>query len=120
MTNITDFLFSKSKFLKKELILGPEEKINYDQAYQLISALAEWIQQQGLKRQDKILLSADNSIFFIICYFGIIKSGCTCVPVDTRASEVTLDYILARFGVSLPAKQPFTLESLKVVNPASE
>jgi Flp pilus assembly protein CpaB len=34
--------------------------------------------------------------------------------------QVTLDYILARFGVSLPAKQPFTLESLKVVNPASE
>lgn len=34
--------------------------------------------------------------------------------------QVTLDYILARFGVSLPIKQPFTLESLKQASPAAE
>ena len=34
--------------------------------------------------------------------------------------QVTLDYILARFGVSLPAKQPFTLESLKAAGPVPE
>jgi Flp pilus assembly protein CpaB len=34
--------------------------------------------------------------------------------------QVTLDYILARFGVSLPTKQPFALESLKSASPASE
>ena len=34
--------------------------------------------------------------------------------------QVTLDYILARFGVSLPTKQPFTLESLKAASPASD
>ena len=34
--------------------------------------------------------------------------------------QVTLDYILARFGVSLPVKQPFTLESLEAVDPAAE
>ena len=34
--------------------------------------------------------------------------------------QVTLDYILARFGISLPTKQPFTLESLKKASPVSE
>jgi pilus assembly protein CpaB len=34
--------------------------------------------------------------------------------------QVTLDYILARFGVSLPVKQPFTLESLKKASPVSD
>ena len=34
--------------------------------------------------------------------------------------QVTLDYILARFGVSLPVKQPFTLESLKQASPVPE
>lgn len=33
--------------------------------------------------------------------------------------QVTLDYILARFGVTLPAKQPYTLEAL-TLSPASE
>ena len=34
--------------------------------------------------------------------------------------QVTLDYILARFGISLPTRQPFTLESLKKASPVSE
>jgi Flp pilus assembly protein CpaB len=32
--------------------------------------------------------------------------------------QVTLDYILARFGISLPTKQPFSLESLKPASPS--
>ncbi|MGQ9597811.1 MAG: Flp pilus assembly protein CpaB [Anaerolineae bacterium] len=31
--------------------------------------------------------------------------------------QVTLDYILARFGVSLPAKQPYTIEGIRSVLP---
>ncbi|MFN2241157.1 MAG: Flp pilus assembly protein CpaB [Anaerolineae bacterium] len=34
--------------------------------------------------------------------------------------QVTLDYILARFGVTLPTKQPYTLESLTASPAASE
>jgi Flp pilus assembly protein CpaB len=34
--------------------------------------------------------------------------------------QVTLDYILARFGVSLPAKQPFSLEYIEGMRPQSE
>jgi Flp pilus assembly protein CpaB len=34
--------------------------------------------------------------------------------------QVTLDYILARFGISLPNKQPFTLETLKAASSPSE
>lgn len=32
-------------------------------------------------------------------------------------SQVTLDYILARFAVTLPAKQPYTIEELKQIRP---
>ena len=34
--------------------------------------------------------------------------------------QVTLDYILARFGISLPTKQPYTLETLKAASSSSE
>jgi pilus assembly protein CpaB len=34
--------------------------------------------------------------------------------------QVTLDYILARFGVALPAKQPYSLESISAVRPQTE
>ena len=33
--------------------------------------------------------------------------------------QVTLDYILARFGVALPAKQPYSLEFIETVRPES-
>ncbi|MEJ2736965.1 MAG: Flp pilus assembly protein CpaB [Anaerolineae bacterium] len=34
--------------------------------------------------------------------------------------QVTLDYILARFGVALPAKQPYSLEFIETVRPQTE
>jgi hypothetical protein len=34
--------------------------------------------------------------------------------------QVTLDYILARFGVTLPTKQPYTLDSLTASPAVSE
>ena len=40
---------------------------------------------------------------------------------QTFATEqVTLDYILARFGVSLPGKQPYTIEGLYIIRPQPE
>ena len=39
-------------------------------------------------------------------------------PFTTQ--QVTLDYILARFGISVPTKQPYTLETLKVSSPQPE
>jgi Flp pilus assembly protein CpaB len=39
---------------------------------------------------------------------------------QTFATEqVTLDYILARFGVSLPGKQPYTIEDMNAIRPAT-
>ena len=38
---------------------------------------------------------------------------------EFRTQQVTLDYILARFGISVPNKQPYTLETLKVSSPQS-
>jgi Flp pilus assembly protein CpaB len=34
--------------------------------------------------------------------------------------QVTLDYIMARFGVSLPAKQPYRIQNINAVNSGSE
>jgi Flp pilus assembly protein CpaB len=31
--------------------------------------------------------------------------------------QVTLDYILARFAVTLPAKQPYTIEDVETIHP---
>ncbi|MGD8517756.1 MAG: RcpC/CpaB family pilus assembly protein, partial [Anaerolineae bacterium] len=31
--------------------------------------------------------------------------------------QVTLDYVLARFGVSLPGKQPYTIENMRTLQP---
>jgi Flp pilus assembly protein CpaB len=36
---------------------------------------------------------------------------------DFATQAVTLDYLLARFGIDLPARQPYTIESLEVKEP---
>jgi Flp pilus assembly protein CpaB len=34
--------------------------------------------------------------------------------------QVTLDYVMARFGVSLPGQQPYTIEDVEDVQPRPE
>jgi len=92
--NITDYLFSYSKGLNKNLILGPKEQMPYKAIYANICNIAGWLRKQNIKKGEKILLHSDNSIFFILCYFGIIKSGLTCVPIDVKTNEKNLDLIL--------------------------
>jgi len=81
--NAVDFIFEKSKSLDKDLLLGRYERISYRDIYKKIENLSDYLSLQGYKNE-KIGLIAENSIFFIASYFGIMKSGNMVVPLPTK------------------------------------
>ena len=91
--NIFDYFFSYSKDLKKDFILGPAEQISYSQVFEKGLKLANYLNKEIGENQNIILIS-QNSVFFLIAYLGIMKSGNVCVPLNPAIEQENLDFIL--------------------------
>ncbi len=109
--NLTDYLFGIHKHNEKKLILGTQESISYRDAYKIIEDISEALAKK-YEKGEKILLLSDNSVFFVCAYFGIIKAGCICVPVDTKITEKHMKYILDTCGIKSIYVQEKYLEKI--------
>lgn len=94
MLNITEYLFGNHRFSDRLLVLGPDETLSYADAYRGIAAVGGWLASRHVSRNDNILLWADNSAFFIQAYFGILRAGCRCVPIDPKADSRFLKQVI--------------------------
>ncbi|MFZ5443826.1 MAG: AMP-binding protein [Myxococcota bacterium] len=50
----------------------------------------------GVQHQDRVMLLGENRPEWGICFFGILRAGCTAVPVDKEISEVEIVNIARR------------------------
>ncbi|HEY5593335.1 MAG TPA: AMP-binding protein [Paludibacter sp.] len=90
--NIFDFLFENSSSLEKDLILGPSESKSFKSISEESSKLANYLRNK-LGQENKILLVAQNSTFFIVSYLGILKSGNICVPLNPDIEKESFEFI---------------------------
>ena len=68
---------------------GTYEKINQD-----ANKLAHFLLEQGIKKGDRVAIFFENSIEYIVCYFGILKTGAVAVPLNTELNPVNIQFIL--------------------------
>jgi len=118
--NVVDYLFKESKTSSKELVLGNSEKISYKEIYEQISKLSNYL-EESLGKNKKIIIMSDNSVFFIIAYFGIMKSGNICVPLDPSLSQSALTHIIKECNsflcfVQNKSEKKFTDLKIKTIN----
>jgi long-chain acyl-CoA synthetase len=92
--NSFDYLFSRSKELSKDFVLGPKEHATFRDLYTNSLKLSEFLKTEIGENQNVLIISA-NSVFFITAYLAIIKSGNVCVPVPVSIEQKTLRYILS-------------------------
>lgn len=75
-------------------LITPAEQVTYAQLWErCLLAAANVKQKYGLKRGDRIILSASANIDFIYAYFGIHIAGGVCVPIDPDTNETRFDLI---------------------------
>ncbi|NRT71215.1 AMP-binding protein [Clostridium beijerinckii] len=89
----TDYVFEFSSGLNKTAIID-KKNISYSELYCKVMMISYNIKKINIVKEDKILLISENSPFFIESYFGIIKSGCTCVPLNPTLSKNDIEYII--------------------------
>jgi len=90
--NLTDYLFDQSSHLTKDFVAGTKEKTAFWALYRDALKLAHFLRKRHGQNK-KILLAADNGVFFLTAYLAIIKSGNCCIPLDTSIEQQKFEFI---------------------------
>ena len=90
--NVFDYFFENTSSMQKHFVLGPKEKITFTELYNQSIKLARYLNSTVGENQN-ILLLAPNSVFFIIAYLAVLKSGNVAVPLNPEIEQSNLDFI---------------------------
>ena len=75
-------------------IVFDDEKMTYEEVNKKANKLARYLQEKGVKSQDKVVILADKSIDLYIAIIAILKLGALYVPVDNEYPEERIKVIL--------------------------
>ncbi|MGK0468665.1 AMP-binding protein [Clostridium sp.] len=96
----TDYVFQFSSKHDKTAVIF-ENEISYKEIFENVNKKASFITNKGLSKKDAVLLVSANSNFFIENYFGIIKSGAICVPINPDLNSNQIKFIVDSLNIKL-------------------
>ncbi|WPC42404.1 AMP-binding protein [Clostridium sp. JS66] len=98
----TDYVFQKSFNLEKIAVICDKGiKISYREIYKSINCVTNLLVEKKYNKKDSVLIVSDNCQFFITIYFGIIKNGSVCVPINPVMSNEDIKYIIGILKIKL-------------------
>jgi len=89
--NAFNYFFEKTSELEKPFLVG-KENISFKDLYSSSLLLASFLKKEFGRNKNILLLSVNNQ-FFLTAYFGIIKSGNVCIPLDPNIEKENFGYI---------------------------
>lgn len=117
-TNFFSYIFETSKKLDKVAFIEGKQETSYIDFYNKIVKLTSFIKENYPNEDNYFLLCSDNSIYFAVCYFAIIASGNTVIPIHPQTSMSLIDYILTSFKMEtifVQGKYSKKFESFKFI-----
>ncbi|MCA1594538.1 MAG: AMP-binding protein [Acidobacteria bacterium] len=69
---------------------GEKEQYTYADLHELATRAAAFFVSRGVKPADRVVLASYNAPEWGMSYFGVLKAGATCVPVDPESSTEEL------------------------------
>jgi long-chain acyl-CoA synthetase len=81
---------------------GQKEQYTYADLHELATRAAAFFAGHGVRPGDRVLLASQNAPEWGISYFGVLKAGATCVPVDHEsATEELVNFVSASGAVGV-------------------
>lgn len=100
---------SADKYPEKNAVWYLNRWATYLEIEQKANSIANFLLSNGTSRGDRIALLMENSINYVICYFGILKSGAVVVPINNEITPTNLLYLLHNSeAVALITNDKFT------------
>ncbi|MGB8507660.1 MAG: AMP-binding protein, partial [Pyrinomonadaceae bacterium] len=81
---------------------GQKEQYTYADLHELATRAAAFFASRGVKPSDRVVLASYNAPEWGMSYFGVLKAGATCVPVDPESStEELVNFVRASGAAGL-------------------
>lgn len=78
----------------KTAVIFRGERISYKQVYRKAKEVCLWLQKNGIRRGERVIICAKNSDKFIYCIFGVLMNRACFVPVNPKIDKKQFWYIL--------------------------
>ena len=85
----------------KPALITPTGQITYRCLAEHIKSAACWLQEQGVKQADRIMLQAGASVVYVTNYLAVQYLGAVVIPVDRNAVVDTVLHIHEELSASL-------------------
>jgi long-chain acyl-CoA synthetase len=93
LSNVADFLLEGRDHERTALIIGRRE-YSYGELSASAERVARVIELRGGEKGDRAVLIAENTLFWVASYLGILRAGLVCVPLPAAISRRDLDCVL--------------------------
>jgi len=92
---------SADKHPGKTAIFHGENTATYKDINSLANRFSSLLKSIGLKKGDRVLMVAENSIDGVASYYGILKAGGVCVEVPDKSTPAEMGYFIENSGAKV-------------------
>jgi feruloyl-CoA synthase len=89
------------KFGDRDFLRANGKGFTYSDVKGMSERAAGLLQQRGIKPGDRVSLMSQNTVSFVVAYFGVLMAGGVVVPVNHKLMAPEVDYILENSGSKL-------------------
>jgi len=101
-TLIHNFLEESSKLYPEKIaLIHADVRANYKQINLSANQLGRWLINQGMSHGDRVVLILENSLEYVVSYYGVLKAGAIAVPLSTDIKPDSLRFLLCELEPSL-------------------
>ena len=100
-----------------EALVAGEERLTYRELDRRANRLARHLQRLGIGPETLVGLLLERSADLVVAVLGVLKAGGALVPLDERAPQERLAFMLEHSGASLVLTQRTLVERLDRVDP---
>ncbi len=107
---------SSKKYPGRTFIKSGGADWSYSQVYSMSMGIAGHLQRCGVRKGDRVVVFCENSIQYVIAFFGIIRLNAVAVPVNPARMSESIGFIINKCSPRLIAANNSTIEKLNKLN----
>ena len=85
---------SASLYPDKVALIHEDTRATYAEINSQANHVAQWLLQHNITHNDRVILLLENSLEYVVSYYGILKSGAVAVPLTTDVKPEALKYLI--------------------------